>query len=108
MISASMKRASAFRYSCRSLGMSKSMVSSRCVLRKPIPRSNFLCQSSGHQGIDNLDEWEPVEVHIACADAANAVLPHEDSGVRIVQDIAGQERQFAEDLRCYVWMALGR
>ena len=47
--------------------------------------------------IDNFEKGKPVEIGIPGADLADSVLTHEDGCVSIMQEIAGQVRDFLED-----------
>jgi hypothetical protein len=58
--------------------------------------------------IDNFQKLELIEIGIPSADPPNAVLAHENCGMRIVQQVAGEVRQLQNDLFGDVSVPLGR
>lgn len=55
-------------------------------------------QSSFGQGIDHLDEGKPMKVCVPGANPPNAVFAHQDCGVGVMQEVAGQVGKFGKDL----------
>ena len=49
-----------------------------------------------------------MEVRIPGADPEHAMLAHENGGVRVVNDIAGEPRKLVDDFFCDVGVPLGR
>jgi hypothetical protein len=56
---------------------------------------------SALERVDNFEKRELVEVCIACADLPDSMLTHEDGGMRVVKQIAGEVREFSDDLLSY-------
>src|SRR5271165_5687229 len=54
----------------------------------------------------SLPKWELVEIGIARADPSDSMLAHQNSSMRIVQQIACEMWQFDEDLRGHIGVAL--
>ena len=58
--------------------------------------------------VDYLDEREAVEIAVAGADAADAVLAHEDGDMRVVNEIPGEIGNLGNDRLDDFGMARGR
>src|SRR5947207_13764362 len=59
-------------------------------------RSSKQRGASPHR-IDHLQERKPAEIRIARADARHPMLAHEDCCVRVVNEVAGEMRQFGKN-----------
>jgi hypothetical protein len=60
------------------------------------------------EGIDDLEKRKSVEVCISGVDSPDAMFPHEDGSMRIMEEIAGKVRQLREDLSCHLGVPLRR
>jgi hypothetical protein len=58
--------------------------------------------------INHLEEWELMEIGIPGTDSSDPVFAHENSGMRIVDQIAGEVRQLQNDLFGDVGVSLRR
>jgi hypothetical protein len=58
----------------------------------------------GSKRVDNFYKRELIEVSISGANAADAVLAHENRSVRVVNEIAAKVRHLPDDLGCDVRM----
>ena len=59
-------------------------------------------QSSFGQGIDHLEKGKSMEVGVAGANPPNAVFAHEDCGMGVMQEVAGQMGKFGKDLSSHL------
>lgn len=58
------------------------------------------------QRIDHIEKWEAMEISIPRANLLDAMLAHQDCGMTVMEEIAGQVRQFGKYLGGNVGMAL--
>src|SRR5262249_11712422 len=58
--------------------------------------------------INHLEEWELMEIGIPGTDSSDPVFAHENSGMRIVDQIAGEVRQLQNDLFGDIGVSLRR
>ena len=58
--------------------------------------------------VDDFEKGKPVKIRIPCADLPNSVLPHEDRRVSVVQEVAGEVREFRNDLPSNLGVSLRR
>jgi hypothetical protein len=57
--------------------------------------------------VDYFDKTELVEVRIPRANSPDSVLAHQNSRMRVVEEIAGDMRQLGKYLSGYIGMAFG-
>jgi hypothetical protein len=58
--------------------------------------------------IDHFQERKSIEIGIPRADSSNPVLAHENSRVRVVEQVAGEMTQLRNELSCNIGVSLGR
>jgi len=49
--------------------------------------------------VDGFEKWEPVEIRVPSIDPVDPVFAHEDRRLRVIEEVAAQERRLAHDLR---------
>jgi hypothetical protein len=64
--------------------------------------------ASGANGVDHLEKREKMEIGVAAADARDSMLTHEDCGMRVMENISREVRDFCNDLSRDVGVALRR
>jgi len=50
--------------------------------------------------VDGFEKREPVEIRVSGVDPFDPMFAHEDRCLGVIEEVAVQERRFAQDLRC--------
>jgi hypothetical protein len=61
----------------------------------------------GLEGVDDFEKWKTVKIRVSCMDPPNSVFTHQDSGMRVVNQISGQVWELLKNLIGDSGMAVG-
>ena len=57
--------------------------------------------------IDRVEKRKPVEVRVSGVNRLDPILSHQDRGMRVKDQIAGNSGDIGEDFRCHMAMPIG-